>query len=239
MKPDADNYMPEGKWTFNEDVTEVFEEMLENSIPSYQQMRFWTTRLAFNYLKPGASVVDLGASRGDALAPLLAAEPSAKFLAAEVSRPMRDALARRFRAVPNVAISNCDLRYDSATILTPASADLVLSVLTLMFVPVEYRQDVLSNVHQALKPGGALLLVEKVLGADACMDRLLREEYYKLKADNGYTQEAIVRKKHALEGVLVPVTAQWNIDMLKAAGFSHVDCFWRALNFCGFLAVRS
>jgi tRNA (cmo5U34)-methyltransferase len=239
MKPNADNYLPEGKWAFNEDVAEVFAEMLENSIPSYQQMRLWTTRLAFNYLKPAASVVDLGASRGDAFAPLLAAEPSAKFLAIEASEPMREVLVRRFQNAPNVTVSRCDLRYDSAAALSAASADLVLSILTLMFVPVEYRQEVLSNVHQALKPGGALLLVEKVLGADACMDRILREEYYKFKADNGYTQEAIVRKKHSLEGVLVPVTAQWNIDLLKSVGFSHVDCFWRSLNFCGFLAVRS
>ena len=239
MKPNADNYLPEGKWAFNEDVAQVFDEMLENSIPSYQQMRLWTTRLAFNYLKPGGLVVDLGASGGDAFAPLLAAEPSAKFLAVEASEPMRALLARRFQNAPNVTISPCDLRYESAAVLPPASIDVVLSILTLMFVPVEYRQEVLSNVHRALKPGGALLLVEKVLGADACMDRVLRDEYYKFKADNGYTQEAIVRKKHSLEGVLVPVTAEWNLDLLRSVGFSHAECFWRALNFCGFLAIRT
>ena len=82
-------------------------------------------------------------------------------------------------------------------------------------------------------------MVEKVLGSDASMDRLLRDEYYRFKADNGYTQEAIVRKKQALEGVLVPMTARWNVELLQSAGFAHVECYWRALNFAGFLAVRT
>ncbi|MGH3921557.1 MAG: hypothetical protein ACRDS1_01640 [Pseudonocardiaceae bacterium] len=42
-----------------------------------------------------------------------------------------------------------------------------------------------------------------------------------------YTQEEIDRKRLSLEGVLVPVTAKWNVEMLRAAGFQQVDCFWR------------
>jgi tRNA (cmo5U34)-methyltransferase len=89
-----------------------------------------------------------------------------------------------------------------------------------------------------LRPGGALILVEKVLGEDAAMDAMLAELYYEFKADNGYTQEAIARKRLSLEGVLVPLSAEWNRQLLKGAGFRHVECFWRSLNFCGLLAVN-
>ena len=41
-----------------------------------------------------------------------------------------------------------------------------------------------------------------------------------------------------LEGVLVPVTARWNEELLHEEGFRSVDCFWRHLNFAGWVAVK-
>jgi DNA (cytosine-5)-methyltransferase 1 len=57
------------------------------------------------------------------------------------------------------------------------------------------------------------------------------------KAEQGYTHEQIARKRLALEGVLVPVTARWNEELLTAAGFRSVECVWRALNFAAWVAV--
>jgi tRNA (cmo5U34)-methyltransferase len=50
--------------------------------------------------------------------------------------------------------------------------------------------------------------------------------------------EEIERKKVAMEGVLVPVTAKWNEDLLRGAGFSHLDCFWRWMNFAAWVAAK-
>jgi tRNA (cmo5U34)-methyltransferase len=59
-----------------------------------------------------------------------------------------------------------------------------------------------------------------------------------LKAEHGYSREEIDRKRFSLEGVLVPVTARWNEELLAAAGFDQIDCFWRWMNFAGWVAVR-
>jgi tRNA (cmo5U34)-methyltransferase len=64
------------------------------------------------------------------------------------------------------------------------------------------------------------------------------ELYHALKQSNGYSREDIDRKRFALEGVLVPVTARWNEELLRGAGFGEVDCFWRWMNFAGWVAVR-
>jgi len=53
-----------------------------------------------------------------------------------------------------------------------------------------------------------------------------------------HPQEQIASKRKSLEGVLVPITARWNEDMLKAAGFRKIDCFWRNLNFAGWIAIK-
>jgi hypothetical protein len=59
---------------------------------------------------------------------------------------------------------------------------------------------------------------------------------------NGYGEEEgeeeIERKRLSLEGVLVPVAAEWNEDLLRRAGFDEVECFWRCLNFAGSVAIK-
>mgnify|MGYP001601651293 CR=1 FL=1 len=64
------------------------------------------------------------------------------------------------------------------------------------------------------------------------------DAYHELKERHGYSREEIDRKRLALEGVLVPVTARWNEDMLRRAGFREVDCVWRWMNFAGWGAVK-
>lgn len=80
--------------------------------------------------------------------------------------------------------------------------------------------------------------MEKVLGSTADLDGAMVNTYYALKAANGYSQEQIERRRLSLEGVLVPVTAKWN-EELHLSGFAEVDCFWRWMNFAGWIAVKS
>jgi len=237
LRKPADNLIPAAdKWAFDENVTAVFEAMLENSIPGYADMRQWVTRFASRFIpEQDGLVIDIGSSRGDAIAPLLAAHPGCRFRAVEVAEPMRKAMQARFGGQP-VSIRGDDLRYEHSVFEVPS--DVVLSVLTLMFIPIEYRTRVVDCIYRSLKPGGAFLLVEKTIQQDPLMDEVFNEQYYRFKADNGYTAEAIYRKKLSLEGVLVPLTQQWNEDTLRAAGFQHVQVFWRAANFCGLLAVK-
>ena len=58
------------------------------------------------------------------------------------------------------------------------------------------------------------------------------------KRDMGYTDEQIERKRLSLEGVLVPLTAQWNENIMWGSRFREVECFWRWINFAGWVAVK-
>ena len=119
-----------------------------------------------------------------------------------------------------------------------AKASLTLAVLTLQFIPLEHRLRVVQEVYDRTLPGGAFILVEKVLGSSAPVDAILTDLYEDLKRRNGYTQQNIDRKRLSLEGVLVPLTAGWNENLLRRAGFGDVECFWRSLNFAGWVAVK-
>ena len=238
MEIQVDNTQPGTQWEFDSEVTQVFDNMLERSIPQYSVMRKACFDLACKYRVPKTDIVDLGCSRGGAIAELVDKFGATnRFIGIDVSEPMLEAARERFKGLINadvIEIRNLDLRKE----YPGAMASVTMCILTLQFTPIEYRQQVLRNIYNSTIDHGALILVEKVLGNGADIDDILVEIYYSLKAKNGYTQDQIERKKLSLEGVLVPVTAHWNEELLRMAGFSKIDCFWRWMNFTGWIAIK-
>lgn len=226
------------KWEFDASVTDVFDDMLERSIPQYHVMRDVTTKIGMEFVQPNTDIVDLGTSRGEALDPFMRRFGAQnRYVGVEVSEPMRAAFRERYKDWPSsiVRLLDTDLRRDYPFV----DASLTLCVLTLLFVPINYRQRIMHKIAQHTRPGGAVILVEKLIGSNATTDELMVKHYHALKAANGYTQEEIDRKALALEGVQVPVTAEWNEDMLRAAGFTRIECIWRYLNFAAWVGIKA
>ena len=236
--PETDTVTPEARWAFDAEVTRAFDDMLARSIPQYDVMRATTTDLAVRYAQTQTRIVEYGCSRGaqlERIANALGAQN--RYLGVEISEPMLD--AARETLAPYIRTGLCEIRaMDLREQLPHAQASVALSVLTLQFVPIEYRQRIVQHIHDTLVPGGAFLLVEKCLGANYELDEAFVALYYELKQRNGYSAEAISRKRLSLEGVLVPITAEWNESLLHNAGFHSVDCYWRWLNFAGWIAVK-
>jgi tRNA (cmo5U34)-methyltransferase len=234
-----DNVMTDGKWEFNQEVTDCFGEMPERSIPAYADMRELVKRIGKRFVKRKTTIVDLGCSTGEAIQPFIAAFGCQnQYKLYDVSEPMLEACRKKLKGWISegfMTVESFDIRNGLQPKLVTS---LVLSVLTLQFTPIEYRQKIIQSVYDGLEPGGALILVEKVLGNDYTLDSIMVDEYYRIKADNAYTQEQISAKRKSLEGVLVPITAHWNEEMLRDAGFRHIDCFWRHLNFAGWVAIK-
>jgi tRNA (cmo5U34)-methyltransferase len=236
--PSSLGYRPEGRWEFDEEVTRVFDDMLRRSIPQYETMRALVFDVGSRFVRPGTAVVDLGCSRGEALAPFIDAfGGSVRYVGVDVSPPMLQACRRRFENEIELGILellDIDLRHG----YPDSAASVTLAVLTLQFTPIDHRLRILHDAYGHTVEGGAFLLVEKVLGSSAHADRLMTDLHHELKRANGYGQEEIDRKRLSLEGVLVPATAEWNEDLLRRAGFREVECVWRCLNFAAWLAVK-
>lgn len=233
-----DEVMKEGKWTFDEEVTSVFDDMLERSIPNYETMRNLIANIGFHYVQPKTSIMDIGCSNGLSIQPFIrrfGAYNTYKLI--DISKPMLEACREKYKGFIDtgiVDVEEMDLRHE----FPQTKASVILSILTLQFTPIEYRQKILNNIYASLEKGGAFLLVEKVLGNTDEVDSVLVDEYYKLKKEHAYTQEQIQVKRKSLEGVLVPVTSKWNEDLLHNTGFTKIDCFWRYLNFAGWIAIK-
>jgi tRNA (cmo5U34)-methyltransferase len=234
-----DCVVPSGAWTFDAEVAACFPDMLRRSIPDLDRMRELVLRVGRRFVRPGTDIVDLGCSRGDMIVPfwrefgatnryvLLDNSPAMTEAArAELAGPIQTGL---------VEVRDFDLRRGYPT----AKASLTLAVLTLQFIPVEYRPRILREAWRTTVPGGALILVEKTIEANAEADDLLVSLYLAEKAAAGYNAAAIEAKRRALENVLVPLTPAGNVELLRAAGYAFIVPFWRSLQFAGWVAVRS
>jgi tRNA (cmo5U34)-methyltransferase len=227
------------RWQFDGDVTDVFDNMLARSIPEYGTMRTLVFDLGALLVQPNTAIIDIGCSKGDALAPFIRQfGPANNYIGVELSEAMLKAARHRFAdhiKQGRVDIRRLDLRTDY-----PAEmASLTLAVLTIQFTPIEYRQRIMQRIAAHTLPGGGLILVEKLIGSTAPLDESFHAPVLRPKAANGYTAEQIERKRLALEGVIVPVAARWNEDLLRDAGFSQVECFWRWCNFGAWIAIKS
>ncbi len=233
-----DKTTPVGRWVFDESVAACFDNMLARSIPEYSAMRRASFELGKQYVQPGTAIVDLGCSRGEALAPYIREfGVGNRYVGVEASAPMAAICRERFDI--HIRSGLLDAReIDLRSGYPNVRASLTLSILTAQFIPMEHRQRLIRSAYANTVSGGALMLVEKVLGSTAEINEQMVARYYDMKAANGYSREEIDRKRLSLEGVLVPITAHWNEEMLRAAGFEQIDCFWRWMNFAGWIAIK-
>jgi tRNA (cmo5U34)-methyltransferase len=233
-----DEIMPGQEWVFNDDVVSVFDDMLSRSIPGYENMRDMVFRMISPIVTNGGYVLDLGCSHGEMISLMmkeLGSSMYVNYVGVDSSTAMVSRARKRFSADERVTIIHADI---ATAEMQRLRYDTVLSVLTLQFVPVEHRQEILKQIYDCLTPNGCFILVEKVLGETAAGQEQLVGVYHKMKKDNGYTEEQVDAKRSSLQNVLVPLRASENIRMLKAAGFSVVQPFWQNLNFVGIYASK-
>ncbi len=229
-------------FAFDERVVKVFDDMVSRSVPYYNEIQHIQTELVLDFLPEKSAVVcDLGCSTGTTIDLIIRDKncpDSVKFVGYDNSEPMldkaRDKLADGFKK-KRVELINADL---SALPKLP-SCNVVLMNWTLQFVRPIDRENLLSNVYAALKPGGALFLSEKVLGSSSQLNRLYIDHYLQYKrAQGGYSDEENQRKREALENVLVPYRLDENYKLLNRCGFEQVDSYFRWLNFACMIAIK-
>ena len=228
-----DEVNPKGKWEFDNEVARCFDNMLERSIPGYEDMRSLVFAIGRHFAEMGKTIIDIGCSNGNAALPFVKTFKN-NFILCDVSESFLNLCELGFKEYKNVKVMKHDLRNG----VPDDEYSLVLSILTVQFTPIEYRHKIIQSVYDHLEPGGAFIFVEKLLGSRYDIDSILVEEYYDIKKKHQYTQEQIQSKRKSLEGVLVPITEEWNLQLLKSAGFKKIECFWRYLNFAGWVAIK-
>ena len=223
---------------FEGKVVSVFDDMLDRSVPFYQEIQRMICEIANDFAVSGTQIYDLGCSTGTSLLNLSQAIGSrVKFVGIDNSEEMLN------RCRQNLAEHHFKGEYDLiCTDLNQGvkieNASVVIMALTLQFIRPLYREALLGAIFGGLIKNGSFILIEKVLGEDSLFNRLFIKYYYDLKKRKGYSDLEISQKREALETVLIPYKLLENRDLLLKAGFRYCDVFFKLYNFCGMVAVK-
>ncbi len=223
---------------FNEEVAEVFDDMLDRSIPFYGAVIDAMGEFLRLRLKKGATLYDLGCATGTTLLALARRLEDLELSYIGIDNaPAMLAKARR-KAEMFSKGGVIEFRQADITTCPIEGADAIICNYTLQFIRPLLRQEFVRRLHHALAPDGILILSEKVISHAPDLNRQFIEMYHGFKRRQGYSELEIAAKREALENVLVPFSVDENSALLRRAGFSAQEIFFRWFNFASFVAIR-
>jgi tRNA (cmo5U34)-methyltransferase len=224
---------------FDEKVAEVFPDMIQRSIPGYSTMISTIGILAAKYAQANSHCYDLGCSLGAvSLSMCQRIEKSdCDIIAVDNSEAM---IERGEALLASDPASRVPVKMVCANIQDVAieNASVVVLNFTLQFIPPEERLTLITRIYEGLKPGGVLILSEKMAFDDPVKQDFHIEAHHDFKRANGYSDLEISQKRTALERVMIPETLSCHQRRLQDAGFSFSEVWFQCFNFVSMVAIK-
>lgn len=225
-------------FTFDERVVEVFPDMIQRSVPGYATIVSTMGKLAGQYAQNNSNLYDLGSSLGAVTLSMRRNidKQNCQIIAVDNSAAMVERCKLHlegFRSDVPVTVELADINEIEIN-----NASVVALNFTLQFIPQPQRFALLEKIYQGLKPGGVLLLSEKVKGENTLVDDLLIDLHHDFKRANGYSELEISQKRSAIENVMRPETLNAHFERLSDVGFQQTQVWYQCFNFCSMIAIK-
>lgn len=232
-------YAKASDFKFSSKVAGVFDDMVNRSVPYYEEMQRMVGELAADHAKENTKIYDLGCSTGTTLIHMdQTVGDNVQFVGVDDSKDMLEKCRAKLTEMEfkhpyelMVADLNQEVKIENASV--------VVLVLTLQFVRPINRERLVKQIFNGLQKDGSLILIEKILAEDSRFNRDFIKYYYDMKRRHHYSEMEISQKREALENVLIPYKLSENITLLRDAGFEHCETFFKWYNFTGIIAKKS
>lgn len=223
---------------FDENVASVFSDMIRRSVPGYGTLITLIGLLAEQYVQADSTVYDLGCSLGAATLSIhhRVRDKHCRIISVDNSEAMVQRCKENLpEDLGNAAI---EVRCQDMLEVSIQNASVVVINLTLQFVDPGLRLQLLRGIYNGLRPGGALILSEKLCFDNSAEQDLQEGMHFAFKRANAYSDLEISQKRSALENVLIPDSSQTHRERLAEAGFASVYQWFQCFNFASFVAVK-
>ena len=230
--------MKQSCFSFNQEVAEVFPDMLDRYVPGYRTTIDCIRFFAINYSRKETNCYDLGCSLGASSINLGegSANNDCKIITIDKSSSMRkrfSEMIKREKLDSNIHIFNGDVL---DTRMTNISIEIIN--FTLQFIRKQDRQFLIDKIVTGLNDGGLLLLSEKKIEGEKNINKLLIDLHENFKIENLYTKEEIQNKKESIKNVLIGDDISTNKSRLSKSGFTKFGICLQHFNFASFLALK-
>ncbi|QLQ31558.1 MAG: carboxy-S-adenosyl-L-methionine synthase CmoA [Candidatus Thiothrix singaporensis] len=228
-----------GDFAFSEAVADVFPDMIQRSVPGYETVISLLGVIAHRFAQPDSRIYDLGCSLGAATLAMASQVrvPGVRFVCVDNSAAMTSRCEQIMRR--RLPDGHCEVACSDIQDVSLENASVVVLNFTLQFLKPAERLAMLQRIYDGLRPGGVLLLSEKLRFADPAEQELMTELHLEFKRANGYSELEISQKRSALENVLLPDTFGEQVERLQAAGFAQAVNWFQGFNFASLLALKA
>lgn len=200
-------------WTFKSaSVAEGFDRHVREQLPWYDLATGAVAHIARHYIPEGGLVYDIGASTGNVGESIrdVIEKRSAEFVAIDSSPDM----AKRYAGPGEFVVADAlDFAFERF--------DVAVCFLVLMFLPPERRGAWLSSMAGKIKPGGAMIVFDKIEGPSGYLATVLHRLTIAGKVSSGVPPADIIAKELSLSGVQRPLPP----GFIEAASANAVEVF--------------
>jgi len=235
-----DNSSNRGDWidfVFNEEVVNVFPNMISRSVPRYWEVNQETAVWARKFYQEGSNIYDLGASLG-----AVSWEIAQRFLPEKppiVAIEQSSAMVQQFQSNLEASdIRNIQIIEEDICNAQIQNASVIVCNYTLQFICTRQRKELLSKIYSALRPKGVLLLAEKVALEDEQSNQKMRQLHHEWKMAQGYSLTEIEEKSRAIANVMPVDAISTHEKRFKEIGFSSVVRWSQKYNFVAWVAQK-
>ncbi len=226
------------RFVFDRAVVDVFPDMIQRAVPGYQTIINLSGELAARFVQPHSNCYDLGCSLGASSLAIRQQidQPGVTIIAVDNS----PAMLERCQTLLDNHSSETPVQLREADIcdIDITNASLVVMNFTLQFIPLNKRQALLEKIYAGLRPGGCLVISEKLLFEPESLNQLLSELHHQFKSAQGYSDLEISQKRDSIENVLIPETLDSHISRLRACGFKSASPWFQCFNFASLVAIK-
>jgi tRNA (cmo5U34)-methyltransferase len=225
-------------FTFDAQVVEVFPDMISRSVPGYNTIIETIGRLSQSFVSQHSNVYDLGCSLGAATLAMRKGitAKDCNIIGVDNSSDMVKRCKMHVEAFKgNTPVTIIEGNIQDISI---ENASMVVLNFTLQFIDKSARQALLNKIATGLKPGGLLVLSEKISNDDSQIDQVLVDLHHTFKRDNGYSELEVAQKRSALEKVMLTDSLAVHQARLLEAGFNHSALWFQCFNFTSMIAIK-
>ena len=222
------------QFEFDQEVADVFDDMIDRSVPFYKENLNLSINVIKNYLNNNDKVLDLGSSTATFLINLAKLNPTLNLTGIDNSHAMIQKAQKKAKAF-GVNINFIEDDFLNADF---QKNKLIVANYTIQFIRPIKRETLIKKIYDSLENDGVFLMSEKLISEDKKLNKILIDEYYNYKKEKGYSEYEIAKKREALENVLIPYSELENREMLSNAGFKHIEVIFRWCNFATFIAFK-
>jgi tRNA (cmo5U34)-methyltransferase len=163
---------PAHDFKFGSETASVFDDMVNRSVPYYNEIQRMVCELAGSFATQGTNLYDIGCATGTTLFHLSnLLDKDIQLIGMDNSNDMLEKAIHKFENLPGkdrIKLVNANLN----ELPEIENSSVVILLLTLQFVRPLHRGKLIRQIYNGLNNNGCLILVEKVTGSCTLLNRL-------------------------------------------------------------------